>query len=92
MAYYKTVFQIEVLSTDRYAPLTFDINSVTYDITEGLCSGGEFEIISEEEVTEEEMKALLIAQGSDPSFLNVYIEEEEDYDDEVIYHTPNILL
>ena len=73
MKYYKTVIRVEVLSNYPYD--LGDLGGLHYDTTEGDCSG-DFEVISQEELTKEEMSKALEDQGSDPSFLI----PEEDLD------------
>jgi len=71
MKYYRTVFKYEVLSNE---PLGHPgLEEIAYHCTEGHCSGMFLEI-EVEVVSENEIGKLLIAQGSDPSFL---IEEDE---------------
>ncbi len=70
--FYRTVISIEVLSEKPY-----DFNSLEdtcYDIMDGECSG-KIKVVSKEEVYEEKMKKLLIAQGSDPDFFMLDGEE-----------------
>lgn len=65
--YYRTVYEIEVLS-DIPPPSLPTLEQIAYDITEGHSSGVLNETI-QEEVSRERMAELLIAQGSDPEFL-----------------------
>lgn len=76
MAYFKTVIQIEILSQEGYADCFPDIYSLYHDIVEKHCSYA-LDIVSDEEVTKEEMNKLLEAQNSDPQFL------DPDYFDDV---------
>ena len=73
--YYRHLITVEVLSTDPMT--TSDLDDLNYQITEGHCSGV-VEVESSLEVTESQMRNLLIAQGSDPDFL---IPSEENDDD-----------
>lgn len=63
--YYRTIITVEILSDYPYSVDT--LADVGYDMTEGDVSGQ----ISErcEEITKDEMKKALIAQGSDPNFI-----------------------
>jgi len=63
--YFRTVVKIEILGTEPYAG---DITDISEDITDGMFSGMELKrkVI---EVDEAVMSELLVAQGSDPSFL-----------------------
>lgn len=64
---FRQVFEIEVLSEEE--PLeTLDLKVIDYEITDGHSSGVVKEAVREE-VTQEKMRELLIAQGSDPEFL-----------------------
>jgi len=67
--FYRTVFHVEVLSNEPLVADELSMSDVDYLITDGHCSG----IIKcdpeNEEVTRDEMAALLTAQGSDPEFL-----------------------
>jgi len=65
--FYRTVITVEVLTNE---PFFFEnLADVHYAVTEGHASGTFF-VESEETVTEETMRELLIAQGSDPEFLS----------------------
>lgn len=71
--FYRTVFQVEVLSCGLFDPGggredLNDLEAIAYAITEGDCSG-EVREVSCDRVTREQMRALLIAQRSDPEFL-----------------------
>ena len=66
--FYKTIVQIEVLSTEEIGDVT--LNDIVYMITDGHCSG-HWEIASTEEITAPTMAQLLINQGSDPEFLGL---------------------
>jgi hypothetical protein len=72
--YWKTTLNVEVLTEGDEKPSEpVDLADVAYQISDGDASG---HITSKvEEVTETEMRQLLINQGSDPDFL---IHEEED--------------
>jgi hypothetical protein len=80
--YFRSVYQVEVLSARPYEPadnpdLT-DLEAISQDITDGDCSGMVTEVVSNEEVSEERMRELLIAQGSDPGFLIPDHESEQE--------------
>ena len=66
--FYRTVVQVEILS-DELVPDPADLDGINYQITEGGWSGLAETIVLNEEVSRERMAVLLIAQGSDPSFL-----------------------
>ena len=71
--YYRTVYQVEVLSIGPFdggesLVNMSDLAAIAYEIDEGDCSGAVTEI-SSEEVTRERMAELLEAQGSEPEFL-----------------------
>jgi hypothetical protein len=68
VTYYRNVFTVEVLSDEPLAP-TVDLADLDYLTTEGDCSGRTEHTVTNEQVTEQAMAALLIAQGSDPDFL-----------------------
>jgi hypothetical protein len=83
MAYYKSVFQIEILSNEPYENEFPTLNSLHHDITTGHCSGY-LTLESEELVTKEQMHVLLENQGSDPTFLDddyEYTDDEFNFDD-----------
>ena len=69
--YFKTVYTIEVLTTDE-AMINMGMKDIAYECTDGDCSG----VISQSVVTEltrDEIVAALEAQGSDSEyFLNEY--------------------
>lgn len=66
--FYRTIVSIEILSEDEPYGEGQTLADIDYAITEGHCSG---KITTEStlEVTPQQMVALLLAQGSDPSFL-----------------------
>lgn len=66
MPFYRTVITYEILTDVPY--FFEDLGQVHYDVIEGEASGKLLSEVSEE-VTRQEMGHLLIAQGSDPSFL-----------------------
>lgn len=76
--YYRTVFTIEVLSTSPVDHM--ELSEIAEATMDGDCSGFMQETIVEE-VTEEKMAQLLIAQGSDPSFL-IYDFDDEEFEEE----------
>lgn len=76
MTYYRTVLTVEVLSTTPVAD--WDLSDIAREMVYGDVSG-DWQVATVEEVTEERMSELLIAQGSDPSFL---LGDEEDEEDE----------
>ena len=64
---YKSVLRVEILSEEPY-PESVNLDTVSYDITDGHCSGMlEWESHNAELVGEEGAKALM-NQGSDPEF------------------------
>jgi hypothetical protein len=63
--YYRTIITVEILSDYPYSVDT--LAHVGYDVTEGDVSGSITEKC--EEITRDEMKKALIAQGSDPNFI-----------------------
>lgn len=80
--FYKTIVQIEVLSTEEIGDVTLD--DIVYMITEGHCSG-QWQIASIEEVIAPVMAQLLMNQGSDPEFFGLdqdgnEISEEDDFE------------
>ena len=92
-SFYKTVKRIEILTQDRPFKSN-DLLIIAEEIDEGEASGV-VTTESTEEVTPEQMKKLLIAQGSDPSFLNldgktvsVFSGPRQDTDDEFPWHYP----
>lgn len=65
--YYKTTITYEVLSV--HEPVQFEtLTDLHYECTEGHCSGM-FVSTDIQTLTEEEVRAALIAQGSEPEFL-----------------------
>lgn len=74
---HRTVIEVEVLHLGPYDPDSLE--EVHRDITDGDCSG-RWAIKSTEEVTPERMRDLLISQGSDPNFLDLGHEEDEEDD------------
>lgn len=74
--YFRTVIMVEVLSDSPYAYRS--LKDTDYDITHGDCSGM-VEMVSQTELTADQMSAALQRQGSDPEFL---IEEEASDDDD----------
>lgn len=66
--FYRTIVEIEILSEE---PQRFDsLREIDYEITDGH-SSGTWAIKSQVEITPAEMAQLLIAQGSDTSFLGL---------------------
>ena len=81
MPYYRTIYEIEVLSDDaRSADMS--LSDIEYEITEGHCSGT-VSCTVHEVVSAEQMAELLLAHGSDPSFLL----SDEDMDEMVDNHS-----
>lgn len=72
--YWQTTFTVTVLSESAEPPHFGSVENVAYEITDGHCSGAVEE--SCVEVTKEQMRELLGAQGSDPDFL--ILEDEGD--------------
>jgi hypothetical protein len=66
--FHRTVISIEVLSEEPYDET--DLRQIRQDIISGDCSG-HVEVTSKEEVSEEEIKQLLRAQGSEPGFFGI---------------------
>ena len=67
--YYKTVIQIEILSEEPY-PDPRPLEDISYDITEGHCSGV-LKTVSSEKVDGPTMAKLLQEQESDPEFFGL---------------------
>lgn len=67
--YYRTVFQIEVLSEDRISG-DADLEYILSAITDGDCSGV-VRCVSSLPVSAKAMARLLIEQGSDPGFFGL---------------------
>jgi hypothetical protein len=64
--YYKTIITVEILSDFPY-DYGFDLGNIQYDMTYGDVSG---RVNSEsKEITKNEIEALLIEHGGDPSFI-----------------------
>ncbi len=83
--FYRTVFQIEVLSEEKFdAKGDMSLTDIDEAITNGDCSGVVKTIVDNEVKTGEEMAKLLMAQGSAPEFFrldydgNSLDEEEEE--------------
>ncbi|MGV8847001.1 hypothetical protein [Tessaracoccus sp.] len=68
MSFYRTVYRIEVLSN---TPAPEGLEDVVQEITAGDMSGA-FTKTSEEIVTPEQIRELLAAHGTDPTFLNAH--------------------
>ena len=68
MSLYRIVYKIEVLADSPMHHESLSLKDIAYEITEGHASGV-FLDTEVEEVSKERMSELLIAQGSDPSFL-----------------------
>jgi hypothetical protein len=75
--FYRTVIELEVLSDQPLGQ--FELETIVYEITEGSWSGVDT-IVLQEEVSEGQLKELLIAQGSDPEFML----NDSDFDDDDI--------
>lgn len=65
--YYRNVFTVEVLSDKPLSGCGLD--ELHYLTTDGECSGMTVQTVTNEKLSESEMCARLIAQGSDPDFL-----------------------
>lgn len=76
--FYRTVIQVEILSDGPYE--FSSLEDTAQDVMNGDCSG-KVEVISSEEVSKKEMAKLLEAQDSDPAFLGIC----DDIDDERLY-------
>jgi hypothetical protein len=68
--FYRTVMQVEILSEDEPYGEGVSLEEINYAITEGHCSGV-IKCESSLEVTPKQMASLLIAQGSDPEFMQL---------------------
>jgi hypothetical protein len=69
-AYYRNVIKVEILSCQPlHDDVLTDLQAVHYETTEGGSSGVVTRAVSNEPVGAERMAELLLAQGSDPSFL-----------------------
>jgi hypothetical protein len=77
--FFKTVYQIEVLSEDNPLPDELTLAQIEYEITEGHCSGS-ISIIETWPLTAKEAAEALMAQGSDPEFFRLD-EDGKDLDD-----------
>lgn len=77
--FYRTVITVEVLSDRPYDPDSLE--DVSYDILDGDCSG-DWSVTEAQAVDSERMAELLVAQGSDPSFMFGDWGYEADDDDE----------
>lgn len=77
--YYRTVYQVEVLSEDTPAD-NLNIEDLANAITDGDCSGG-ITVLSVEEKTGPEIAVLLLAQGSDPGFFQLDSDGRSIYED-----------
>ena len=71
---FRTVYRVEVLTDEPFA--ASDLSDIAYQITEGHASGL-VDLVTSAEISREDMRAALIAQGSDPSFL---LGEDDDED------------
>lgn len=71
--YQKTIVQVEILSTGPF-PQEYNLLDLHEAIFQGECSGRYHEV-SRQELSEKEMEAELITQGTDPSFLISNYEE-----------------
>jgi hypothetical protein len=67
--FYKTVVTIEILHEEPLSA-SMSLEDIEYLITEGHCSG-EVSVGLAYEMTEDEMRAALISQGSDPEFFGI---------------------
>lgn len=67
--FYRTVFQIEVLSEDEY-PADAELEQIRHDILEGDCSG-DVKCVKQQVTGGRKMAKLLLAQGSSPDFFNL---------------------
>ncbi len=86
--YWKTTATTTILTEDDAPPVYGEmggaLEEIAYDITFGHASG--VTKYAHEEVTEEQMRALLLEQGTDPDFLlgdDLNQEDDEDDDDEM---------
>jgi hypothetical protein len=87
--FYKTVFQLEVLSEEPLAP-DIEMQDLVYEISDGGCSG-DFMLTSTEELDGKACAAALRAQHSDPGFFcldddgNDTEDEEEEVDTKAVH-------
>lgn len=88
--FYKTVYQVEVLSEEKFDEDDgMSLTDIDDEITNGHSSGRVIKIIDNEEKTGEEMAKLLKEQGSDTEFFQLTddgkdteeYENAEDFDD-----------
>ena len=70
--FYRTVFQVEVLSEEKFdEDGSLNLTDIEDEITHGHCSGRVTKIIDNEVKTGIEMATLLKEQGSDTEFFNL---------------------
>jgi hypothetical protein len=74
--FYRTVFQVEVLSRGQL-PEGAGLTYIAYEIVEGDCSGN-VEVLSEDAVDGPTMARLLREQGSEPMFLGLSDDGEDE--------------
>ncbi len=67
--FYRTVVEVEILSENPLEDAT-DLQAISYEITQGDCSG-HVTVISEQAVSGRVMAKLLQNQGSDPGFFQL---------------------
>lgn len=77
--FYRTVFQVVVLSEEPLSKMSLE--DLGYEIYDGSCSGA-FTKQDSIEVDGATMAALLIDQGSDPSFFQLTGDGEDTEEDE----------
>ena len=82
--FWKTTIVFEVLSEHPDGPLPDDMNlsEIVHMTIHGHASG-DVKSLESDEVTHEEMKVLLVAQNSDPDFLNPEAWSWSNDDDEL---------
>lgn len=73
--YYRTIIKITILSDEPYETVTLE--GMSYDITEGHCSGLIEDMTRNEELSSKEMAKELLNQGSDPEFLGLDVDGNE---------------
>ena len=73
--FYRTEFKVVLLSDRPMANL--DIRQIAMEMTTGDASG-ELKCVSAEEVPRDKISEMLIAQGSDPSFLIIEYEDSPE--------------
>lgn len=68
--FYRYVFELEVLSEELLDPSGITLDDLSYETTQGHCSGM-MTVKKTEEVSGKRMAKLLKKQGSDPEFFQL---------------------